>query len=245
MANPQLKKGFVQIVNEIIEAMARIKTSPNETSCLFVIIRQTYGFHRRSAEISLDDFKKFTQIIYSSRICEAIHRLCERNIIIKVGNVYKINENWEKWELRTNVITHKRKKNYGKAELPLRKSVTFVEGAKNSPKDSIIEIPSTPKGDSIVLFEKFWELYPRKEGKKPAQIVFEIIFKKLTKDKQLELFEIIRAALTRFKNSPQWQKENGRFILNPEKWLNESRWEDEIAISNIKTTMEQQWENIK
>lgn len=102
------------------------------------------------------------------------------------------------------------------------------------------------KDDIDQLFERFWSEYPKKVGREPAQIVFEIIFKKLTKDKQLELFEIIKASLTRFKNSAQWQKENGRFILNPTKWLKEERWEDEIETTEKhQSEAEKQWKGIK
>jgi len=68
-------------------------------------------------------------------------------------------------------------------------------------------------------FDLFWEHYPKKVGKKKVQDKFnaneypiEKILKNLEKQKQ----------------STQWQ--NPQYIPNPETYLNQERWEDEVMV---------------
>ena len=41
--------------------------------------------------------------------------------------------------------------------------------------------------------------------------------------------ETLVAAVEAQKASTQWTKDNGQFIPNPATWLNQGRWEDEVA----------------
>jgi hypothetical protein len=76
-------------------------------------------------------------------------------------------------------------------------------------------------------FEQFWEVYPRKAGKKDARQVWS----KLKPD--AALLATILAAIASQKQSLEWQKENGQFIPYPATWLNGRRWEDEgVTLSN-------------
>lgn len=100
--------------------------------------------------------------------------------------------------------------------------------------------PLTPQGDdddSQVVekksdliserFGEFWKLYPKKTGKGAA----EKAFKRIKPDKQL--FETMMSVLKTARASPQWQKENGRYIPNPSTWLNQKRWEDDYGLPDI------------
>lgn len=71
-------------------------------------------------------------------------------------------------------------------------------------------------------FDRFWESYPRKEAKPTAKKAFE----KLNPDEVL--LKTMLEAIQRFKETSQWQEENGRFIPHPATWLNQRRWEDDI-----------------
>lgn len=68
-------------------------------------------------------------------------------------------------------------------------------------------------------FELFWDVYPKKVGKKYAQKAFE----KVTVDVQ-----VLIAAVQRQKLSSQWCKDGGQYIPNPATWLNQERWLDEM-----------------
>lgn len=72
------------------------------------------------------------------------------------------------------------------------------------------------------LFERFWCEYPKKVGKKDALKAFMRIA-------NLEdTFPKIMDALAKFKTTPEWKAENGRYIPYPATWIHGERWNDEI-----------------
>jgi len=74
-------------------------------------------------------------------------------------------------------------------------------------------------------FDTFWAAYPRKVGKKTARKAF-------SKLQNVDLETLLQAIETQ-KHSDQWCRENGRYIPNPATWLNEGRWEDEYASTDL------------
>ena len=76
------------------------------------------------------------------------------------------------------------------------------------------------KEQSICPFDEFWELYPKKEGKKPAVAKFA----KLTAEKQ-------KLAIARLKLRPYSGTEK-QYIPNPTTFISQERWEDEISSSS-------------
>lgn len=78
--------------------------------------------------------------------------------------------------------------------------------------------PSVMNGD----FELFWEVYPKKTGKKAALQAWN-----KAKDRP-PVADIIQAIEMQNKTQ-QWMKENGQFIPNPSTWLNQGRWDDDVT----------------
>lgn len=68
-------------------------------------------------------------------------------------------------------------------------------------------------------FERFWEAYPNKVGKKAAWRAWE-------KAKDRPPIEALRSAIARAKQSRQWQQ---GYIPNPATWLNQGRWLDDYG----------------
>jgi hypothetical protein len=66
-------------------------------------------------------------------------------------------------------------------------------------------------------FDKFWEFYPRKTGKKPARLSFEKALKRATVDDILE-------GARRYGTDANLPEE--QFIPHPTTWLNQDRWTD-------------------
>lgn len=81
------------------------------------------------------------------------------------------------------------------------------------------EEPQGPDG-----FERFWELYPRKEGKKAARKAWDRL--KVGPD----LMDQIMQSLHKQKTSDQWTRDGGQFIPHPATWLNGERWKDETVV---------------
>lgn len=85
----------------------------------------------------------------------------------------------------------------------------------------------TKKKVYIEDFEKFWGAYPRKEGKGYA---FEC-FKKARKESNVDVETMIEA-VNLYKQTEQWQEQNGKYIPQPSTWLNQKRWEDSPQVKN-------------
>ena len=71
-------------------------------------------------------------------------------------------------------------------------------------------------------FEAFYAAYPKKVAKPQA-------LKAWNKQAATVGPDVIMAALDKHKHQEQWQKENGKFIPHPATWLNQHRWNDELA----------------
>ena len=68
-------------------------------------------------------------------------------------------------------------------------------------------------------FEKFWKAYPKKVGKKKVQDKFNL---------NNYPIDLIIKNLELQKKSDQWQ--NQQYIPNPETYLNQERWTDEVVL---------------
>jgi hypothetical protein len=72
------------------------------------------------------------------------------------------------------------------------------------------------------LFSSFWASYPKKVSKQAALKAWC----NLKPDE--ELASTIVTAVERYKNTKDWQKEDGKYVPYPATFLNGKRWEDEI-----------------
>ena len=103
MADPQLENGYTRIANELLDAICRLKISGNEFRILLFIIRRTYGFHRKSAEISLSEIAGAVGIS-PKKTSEIIIKLLQMDVIcveINPGNVprtIQIQKDYSRWK---------------------------------------------------------------------------------------------------------------------------------------------------
>lgn len=77
-----------------------------------------------------------------------------------------------------------------------------------------------PKKNYEGEFEKFWDTYPKKVGKKKAKEVYTRLV-----EKDPSLSELVLSGLRR--QLPLFNRTEARFIPHPTTWLNQGRWEDE------------------
>lgn len=100
--------------------------------------------------------------------------------------------------------------------------VTTLGGTQASPAPQKAWASARQKRQpSAAAFDRFWEAYPRRQGKEAARKAWA----KIRPDDAL-LAEML-AALERQRASDQWRKDGGQFIPLPATWLNGRRWEDE------------------
>ena len=135
----------------------------------------------------------------------------------------KIEARWNKSNTANGNTTVSKKEYYGiTTVIPLENEIE-----KENINNKKIEIDreyggkeeKEKKGNEA--FDAFWTAYPRKVGKGAAKKAFE----EVPKSKHAAILRAIEAQ----KKSEQWQKENGKYIPNPATWLNQERWEDELA----------------
>ena len=82
----------------------------------------------------------------------------------------------------------------------------------------------SPGGDPPVSdFDRFWNAYPRKVGKKAAKRRWD-----LTKKERPDLDHVLHAVHASM-NTEQWRKDGGKFVPHPATWLNEGRWDDVLV----------------
>ena len=81
--------GHTKIVNEIMDALIKIRIPGEQMQCLLFILRKTYGWNKKKDEIALSQFVNATGI-RKPHVSRALKSLEERNIIHVTRNGNKI-----------------------------------------------------------------------------------------------------------------------------------------------------------
>ena len=136
-----------------------------------------------------------------------------------------------------NEVEEKRREAEVKAEAEVEAEVEVEEVEEKRTEEKIEYNPpyipprGTGEGTSAESdFERFWEAYPRKECRVRARNVF------LKLAPRRPLLEKILSAITRFKATDQWNREGGRYVPYPSRWLLEERWEETPACCGAATS---------
>jgi len=106
--SPQLENGYLKIACELAEAFATYRIPGEQAQVLWVIIRKTYGFNKKSDYISNSQFCEATGLKKPS-VCRAINCLIEKNIVSKNANKnipsYQLNKNYRTWKVLAKKLT--------------------------------------------------------------------------------------------------------------------------------------------
>ena len=100
MANPQREDGHVDIANEIVEHLARYRLSGQEWQVIWVILRKTWGWHKKKDRLSLGYIAK-TTLIKRPAVARVIKKLLNKGVIKKDNsyiNIYMFNKDYETWK---------------------------------------------------------------------------------------------------------------------------------------------------
>jgi len=158
MESPQIENGHLKIANELFEAIisnmpCRI---PGPMAIFLAVMRETYGFNRKSAEISTERLKKLTGIDKRQNIHRAIKEAIQCNLISVIKNdyrtnpTYSINKHYSKW---CSVIKNDDviKNDYACNQKRLRSSSKMITNCilKTPSKDTYKD--STPIPEDFVL----------------------------------------------------------------------------------------------
>lgn len=243
------QKPYTQILNEVLVKLYSPGFHlPGEQRAVFdFILRQTHGFQKKSDRISLSQFSealglKKPSVIRSIKALLAKKLITVSNIANESTKVYEINENTDEWLSLAEWLTLAKplKVVSDIAKKPLAKLLPTKETIKENIKE-IIPPLIPPQGEAensqpgkikklsclskpqAEKFKLFWEAYPKHRRKDKAKA--ERAFKDLNPDD--ELFAAIMAGLEAAKKSQDWQKDGGRYVCYPERFLKNQKWLDE------------------
>ena len=221
MANPQKENGFTAISNELVEAFQRLHLSGNQWRLLWVILRLTYGWNKKTDYISLTTFEKCTGL-KRWNLKRNLDDLFHREIIIRDNSGY--------------IIKYGLQKDYTKWKTSIKNNTSIkndtATGIKNNTKTSIKndthKRQKTIKNTDMSSFDEFWKVYPSRNGRK------------LEKDESLKAF--IRIRREEFENVVWAAKnyaeskdvQNGIGIRNPKRFLKDNYWKEWVDASRPK-----------
>jgi phage replication O-like protein O len=103
MANPQKENGYTAISNELLDALIGVRIPGEARQVLDMILRKTYGFHKKEDSIALSQFCLATRM-NKRAVIRAIHRLFDMNLIgVKKDTYattkYRVNKDFDTWKL--------------------------------------------------------------------------------------------------------------------------------------------------
>jgi phage replication O-like protein O len=109
MASPQLENGHLRIAHEVWEHLMRGGFTGTELSLVMAVIRQTWGWKKKEAEISLGEFRELTDQSESTaaRVLNAL--LAKRVLVYSKGggrgikSKWSFNKDWETWQTLSSV----------------------------------------------------------------------------------------------------------------------------------------------
>jgi hypothetical protein len=97
----------------------------------------------------------------------------------------------------------------------------LLSPAPDAPSEA--EKPKKPPSKSA--FEEFWTVYPRKVGKKAAEVAYHALMNRPAPPTIEQLIASVQA----HKGTWNWKKENGQFIPHPTTYLTQDRWKDDLT----------------
>ena len=242
MADVQLQNGYTRIANKIMEALAKTPLNGTQFRILVVVLRFTYGFNRKEAELSESYLSKATGI-HKQQIKRELKVLINCHIVkiiqeatFNTPRIIAFNKDAEQW-INSLQVTKKIPDNESDTATGSENDTSTGSGLDTQERKELNKdiktTPIAPKGaknrsnyDSRFL--EFWKVYPKKVGKGAA----ERSFKKYKPDDVL--LAVMLKAIETQKKSRQWQRDSGQYIPNPATWLNQKRWEDETTDNPMK-----------
>jgi phage replication O-like protein O len=100
MSTPQLEDGFTRIANELLETILGFGFSHREQSVIFAIIRKTYGYGRKTDDMSASQIGALCGVA-RQHVTTTLNGLALRNVITKrsgtYGMIIGIQKDHRKW----------------------------------------------------------------------------------------------------------------------------------------------------
>lgn len=209
MASPQLENGFVQIANEVVDRFQAIRLPGQEWQIVWVVIRSTWGWKKKTAHIPLSKFAKETGI--DRRKC---HTLLKSLVAKKVINrtvtqlgdrkpvIYGINKDFDVWKLTPRTVT-----------------VTQKDDRLSPRKVSKLSPKKTPLKEKKEIYKESTPSSPPKNGGPPYQEIISYLNEKSGKNFRFSTKATKRLINARWREG--FREEDFRKVIDSRcaKWL--------------------------
>ncbi|MFC3768319.1 replication protein [Paenibacillus sp. GCM10012303] len=88
MANPQKENGYTGVANEILDQIVQKPFNGTQFRIVIVVWRNTYGYHRKDHEMSIDYIAQATGI-HATQVKREVKKLIDQNVITVVREATK------------------------------------------------------------------------------------------------------------------------------------------------------------
>lgn len=106
MANPKLENGYTRIAHELLEQIVLADFSGAEFKILFAIVRQTYGYQKKSAAISRAQFSEMCGL-HEITVSKTMKKLIAQKVVTETASPgfakcreVAINKNYTEWVVK-------------------------------------------------------------------------------------------------------------------------------------------------
>jgi len=251
VASPQTEDGFTRIANELLDALICADLTKRQLRVALAIVRQTYGFNRKSDDISGSRLAAITGM--ARQHCNAaLIDLDRLRVIVREsgrwGTSVSVQKDYEQWQCMIlnsadtkSVSTCNQNGVTDEAEVTTKQCQVDTDSVSDrhqngvvSDTDSVHTIDSkdnskdsskdTGANSLEQRFESWWKLYPKKRNRGQALRSWKVI--KPDTELTMQMIMATEAA----KQSIDWQKQGGKFIPYPATWLRAQGWLDEYQV---------------
>lgn len=130
MKNPQLENGYIKLANDIVDQLCKLYLTSCEWQIIWVVLRQTYGWNKKTDNITLTQFEKMTGM-ERSRVCKTIKKLVSKRTLLKDGSAFSFNKCVSQWvvsertppSVQTGNLGLKKESDIKKESLVLQKTI--------------------------------------------------------------------------------------------------------------------------
>ena len=177
MANVQTKNGFTRIANELYDKIIKAKLNGSQAKILHAIIRNTYGYNRKTTNLSYNYLAKATNISQRQAV-DTLKSLKDMNMVFVTDNgkgktnTLSINKDFDTWTLSSEVEFSSEQQFSSEAEF-IGVVNCSSEEVVNCSSEEVVNCSSDKKekkkdinkNSANAHFEHIWSLYPNKKGK--------------------------------------------------------------------------------
>lgn len=248
MAKPQKENGFAPIANEILDEICQYTFNGAQLRIVLKIWRLTYGYSRKDHEFSITFLQQTTGISGRTVRKEIAHLVKSRVLIVTkretktTARRLAFNKNYDEWTIAKSGDLMEKQMDLFTSDEGSDTSPHDDEGGGEQyfPSEGSNTSPQTPSRrgaipplykekdllkkifkENIALFDKFYEIYPRRIATVKAKTSWE----KLCKEKGFDPALVIKNT-ENFAETCKLLKTDKKLIPYPATYLNQKRYVD-------------------